>query len=205
MLVLSLVLVFSILPTLTAKDPFDTMQGYSVLWLAVLFVIGTYLKKYFGTFTFSNGTGITAFAGCVLVTAIGVGLSAVKPSFDGMRLIEYTSPTIVLAAIAVVLLFASLTVPASVRKISKFCVPATFGIYLLHEHPLVRQYIITDKFLPVLSMPAVLQIIVVLVSTFLIWVVCLALEHIRKSVFRLFEVDQMLRNIECKLTNRKNR
>lgn len=204
-LVFSLLLFFSVLPTLTDCDPFDAELGYSTIWLLVLFVIGTYLKKYFGTFTLSRGKLIAVFVLCILITSAGAGISVENPSFDGMRLIEYTSPTIVLAGITVVLLFASLTVPTPVRKLASFCAPATFSIYLLHEHPLVRQYIISDKFLPVLSMPSAVQIIVVLASTLLVWAVCFALEYIRHLIFQLLKIDQALQNIERRLAEQKQK
>ena len=195
-LVVSLVVIFSVLPTVTGRDPFDLKLGYSVLWILVLFVIGTFLRKYWDTFKIAKPVLLWTFAGCILVTCLGMFASVLNPSFNGMVLVEYTSPTIVIAAIAVVLLFASMQVPALVRKVSDYCVPFTFSIYLLHEHPLVRQYIIQDRFVSVLSLPAAFQVLAVVAITFGIWLICFVLEWIRQWIFRLLGVEKFLRRLE---------
>ena len=46
LLALSIVLVFSVLPTLRQKDVFLTDNGYSVLWLSCLYLLGGILRLY---------------------------------------------------------------------------------------------------------------------------------------------------------------
>lgn len=198
-LVLALILVFSIIPTATGKDPFHLKYGYSAFWLLILFTIGAYLRKYHMEFRFRPRFYACLFAGCILVTCLGVVLSMVYPSFYGMRLIEYTSPTIVLAAIAIVLLFASVRVSPGLQKICVFCTSFTFSIYLLHEQPLVRQSLINDRFVPVLSLSGVLQLAIILASTVVIWVVCFCLDLIRQLVFRILKIDSLLHKVDKRL------
>lgn len=50
-----LCLIFSILPTLFHEDFPRTSSGYSFLWLAVLYLVGGYIKKYNTTFPGKGG------------------------------------------------------------------------------------------------------------------------------------------------------
>ena len=43
-----LVLVFSVFPTITRHDRFYLANGYSVWWLAILYLIGGYIRQYKG-------------------------------------------------------------------------------------------------------------------------------------------------------------
>lgn len=198
-LVFSLVIIFSILPTLTNRDPFGLDRGYSVLWILVMFLIGTYLGKYYDTFRLKSSTLVSIFLGCILFTCLGMIASVLNPSVNGNVLIEYTSPTIVLAAISVVLLFSSMKVSHRVQRIAVFCLPFTFSTYLIHEHPLIRQYLIYDRFVSVLSLPAVVQVISVLIISLIIWGFCFFLDYVRYSLFRFFKIDDMLLRMERQL------
>lgn len=197
-LVIALVLVFSVIPLFSDGDPFDLSEGYSVLWLLVLFILGTYLKKYSKEIKIKRIVLVGIFAACTLITCLVMAVSVVIPSLDGMALMQYTSPTLVICAIAVVMFFISMSVPAFLRKACTYCAPFAFSIYLLHEHPLVREHLIYDRFVFVQSWPSVLQILSVFVITVGIWAVCFGLEFIRRLVFRLLRVEKFLKKIEKK-------
>ena len=200
MLICSLLLIFSVIPTVVGTDPFRLNYGHSAFWLLILFTIGAYLRKYHATFHIKARFLIGLFMGCVLITCLGMRLLLNYPFLDGMLWMEYTSPTIVLASIAVVLLFASMQVPDLIQRISVFLTGFTFSIYLLHEHPLIRQNLITDNFVSVLPLPGYFQIAAVLACTVIIWVTCLGLDCIRQLVFRILKVDVLLRKVDERLT-----
>jgi surface polysaccharide O-acyltransferase-like enzyme len=195
-LVICLIVVFSLIPTAAGADPFGTNLGYSVLWILILFVTGTYLRKYHRSFSIRKPVLLCIFGGCILITCLGLFVSVLNPAVNGMGLMEYTSPTIVVAAIALVLLFSTLEIPVPIQKFSLSCVSLTFGIYVVHEHPLVRRYIMEDRFLPVMELPAVAQILAVVGITVGIWLICFALEWLRQQIFRLLRVEQHLRKLE---------
>ena len=195
-LIASLFFVFSVLPTATGKDPFHLQRGYSTLWLMILFIAGTYLRKYYAGFKLRKSVLIAVYISSVLLSCFGVVLSVFNPHINGMRLIDYTSPTIVLAAVAVILLFASMSVPKFICKISNFCAPFAFSIYLLHEHPLIRQNLIQDKFISILSLPALLQIFSIPAIALVIWSICFGMECIRRGIFRLLNFDSIIGRLE---------
>ena len=199
LLVICSLIIFSFIPTFTARDPFDLDGGNSVLWLLILFVAGAFLKKYFHTFKLKKRVLLAIFAGSVLLTCIGMAIGELFPEFDSLALVDHTSPTLVLGGIAVVLLFASIQVPAFAGKIVKYCAPFTFSIYLIHEHPLVRQYFVKNQFIHVVSLPAVMQVVAVFLIAACIWLICFGLDFIRRYIFRLLRINQLLEKLETKL------
>lgn len=198
-LVVSLLVVFSLLPAYTNRDPFNLSEGFSVLWLMVLFIVGTYLKKYGDSLRFKKRVLIGVFALCILTTCLVLFLTVHFPWLKGMRLLRYTSPTIVIAAISAVLLFASMRLPAFLEKGARYCTPFVFSVYLIHEHPLIRQNLIKDRFLFAVTLPAIPQVLTVIGITDGIWICCFLLEFIRQQIFRLLKIDVLLKKLEAKL------
>lgn len=61
--------------------------------------------------------------------------------------ISYLSPTIVLAALVLLLIFSGFRrIPKPLIKVIRFITPTVFGVYLFHGHPLVFSYILSDAF-----------------------------------------------------------
>ena len=197
--IVSLLVVFSFLSGSAHTNTFSLNGGFSVLWLAVLFIIGTYLRKYRDSIKLSKVKLLLIYFGSVTFTLFGIVLSNVFPFIDGSKWIDYNSPTIAIAAIAVVLLFSSMSIPASLRKISSLFVPFVFSIYLIHDHPLVRRMFITDRIVPVLYMSPPLQVIAVLGIAILIWLTCFCLDYIRQRVVIMFHFEEILQRLEDRL------
>ena len=68
LLALSIVLVFSVLPTLRQKDVFLTDNGYSVLWLSCLYLLGGVLRLCGRQTSRRPASRGAIYAGCVLAT-----------------------------------------------------------------------------------------------------------------------------------------
>ena len=76
LLALSIVLVFSVLPTLRQKDVFLTDNGYSVLWLSCLYLLGGVLRLCGSQTSRRPASRGAIYAGCVLASGRG-------PAVDG--------------------------------------------------------------------------------------------------------------------------
>ena len=64
----------------------------------------------------------------------------------GSYLLLYTSPTIVLYSVCMLVLFSRMRLQRCVLRFVKFFAPVTFGVYLFSEEPLIREAFITDSF-----------------------------------------------------------
>ena len=194
-LLIFIFLAFSVLPTVSAIDPFLINKGYSMLWITAMFIVGMYLKKYDIAKKIKKTNLISLYIGSIAITCIGIFLSLGNPNFAGARLMEYNSPTTVIAAISIVLLFSSIQCRPVIQKMAAYCSPIVFSVYLIHEHPFIRNLFIYDCLLPILDRSPILQLIAVFGSAMLIWLTCFCLDHIRQTVFKFCGIEKLIGRI----------
>lgn len=190
-----------VLPISPLTDAFFLHDGYSVLWLAVVYLLGGYLGKYDILSRLSARTWGLLYLGAVLFAwaprMIALWLKPIYWSMAyGNILIEYTSPTIVLAAVSLVALFSRLRLPEQTgTKISRLSGHA-FGIYLLHAHPLVFRYLLENfyVYLGTASIPVMLG--TVLGASLLICLLGLWLDRCLTGLMRLLRIDRLLKKLD---------
>lgn len=130
-----IVILFSIINLL--KDPFKLIKGYSAFWLIILYCIGIFAKK---IKLFENKKNITLIM-LWIICILGSWSAFIFFKFN--KLINYTSPTILLSGIIMVILFSRIKLKGElVSKVSSFA----FGIYLFHLNPIIWNKIIKGAF-----------------------------------------------------------
>lgn len=197
---------YSALPRLysvhQATDPFKLDSGYSVLWLAMLYVAGGFLSKYEIPEKISRHASIAGFCAMVLLTwgsKAAIELLAVRGIvtdwYSGV-LVDYTSPTVLLAGVFLVLFFAKADYRPGVVKMVRTLSPAALGVYIIHAHPLIWNYVIKGcaagfalDHTPVLAAK-------VLLSALAVYLVCSGAELLRLRLFRLLRVSELCRSGE---------
>ena len=201
-LALSIVLVFSILPTLRQKDVFLTDNGYSVLWLSCLYLLGGILRLY-GRRERTPVRWAAVYLGCVLATWMvklagdRLWMARIGHPCDKVLLTAYTSPTILLAAAALVLCFAGLrTGPGFGAFIGKAS-PLAFSVYLIHAHPLIWDYWLAGRFAFLADRPPVLLALGVFGGAFGIYAVCSLADIPRAWLFRVSHIKSFSQRLEA--------
>jgi len=193
-LLLAMVCLFSLLPTLRGYDLFQTNAGYSVLWLGLLYLLGGYLKLYQPLAGWGVLRSLLVYVLCVLASW-GYKLAAERLPALGLtetagRLIDYPSPTILLASVALLSAFAGLRIPAPVRRLVRGASPLAFSVYLIHAQPLVWVHLIKGRFAPLLELSLPGFVWGVLGGALGIYVLCSLIDLIRFTLFRLLRVRQ---------------
>lgn len=196
----AILVLFCLLPISPLTDAFYLHDGYSVLWLTVMYLLGGYLGKYGVLNRLSSGTWLALYLGAVLFAwAPRMAVLWLRPHYwydaYGNILIEYTSPTIVLAAAALLALFSRMELPGWAEKgISKLS-PHAFGVYLFHAHPLVFRYILENRFqyLGTAGIPE-------LAAAVVLWscAICaagLAADWLVSLLFRITRIDRLLKKL----------
>ena len=194
-------LLFCVLPISPLTDAFYLHDGYSVLWLAVVYLLGGYLGKYGILSRLSSGKWLLVFAGSILLAwAPRMVVLWLRPHYwydaYGNILIEYTSPTIVLAAMALLAVFSRLRLPGwaegAVAKVS----PYAFGVYLSHAHPLMFRYVLENRFsfLGTGSIPAMLG--TVFAAALAICAAGIILDWLLSSVMKLLGIPRLLKKLD---------
>lgn len=187
-LLITCFLFFITIPTLMQRDMFSINGGFSVIWLAMLYLAGGYIKKY--QVTLSKKICLLLYGASVLLTW-----------FCKMQnipiLIDYASPTIFLAAVALLLIFANMTINHTViRKLIGLLAPAALSVYIIHVNPLIWNYYIIDFAAPLANFSTPLLITGVLIASFAIYLACSLFDLLRIFIFTKLNLRKYLSPID---------
>lgn len=205
-LLLLLFFVFSLLPTLFHTDFGCTESGYSFLWLGILYLAGAYIKKYNFSVLHTNRANLIGYFICVIVTWLSKVFIEVVTKIlfgqpkGGTYLLEYTSPTIVLCSVFLLLFFANIKCGKRLTKVIKFFAPVSFGVYLFHEEPLIRDNFIINNFIGYLSLNPFIMVLAVLGTAIFIWLIGSLVDRIRLSIFNFLKVKELCSFLEQKIS-----
>lgn len=204
---ISICIVFSGLQTLFHRDVFSTAQGYTAWWLMILYLIGGYIKKYgllekwkmktllLGYVLMVTGTWISKY-----IIEIGT-LKIVHKAKGGNYLIRYTSPTILLSGIFLLLIFKNMKIGDTAKKLIKVLSPLAFSVYLIHVHPLVWDNFMFERFVKYADLPWYLEVIAVLGTGLAIYIAGSAIDMVREKMFKVLKIKKHLVQIESKVMN----
>lgn len=213
--IIMLAAVFTVLQTPASKDLFGTVRGYSGLWLMVLYLIGAYIRKYDALAKVTKLRSLILYAAAVAVSwlfklaveAAGAALPdesgriAAFVSSHAGDLIEYTSPTILAAAVFIMSFFLKLKIGTAAKKIIAFLAPSAFSVYLIHVNGLVWDNIMLDRFVNYAwaASPIVMLAKVVLAALGL-YLFCTAADMPRRFIFSRTALSSRLHALERRLT-----
>ena len=193
---------FGVVQTLFFSNAFVTNGGYSPIWLIIMYLVGGYFGKHgigknIKPVKFIIGYLIAVFLTwlsklCIELLTLRV-LGEVRA---GKYFISYISPFIFLSAIFLFLFFVNLKIPPISKKVIGFLSPMAFGVYLIHTHPLVFFGIIQDRFTEYATLPWILEILAVLGTAAIIYIVCSLIDFIRLKFFKLLHIRKILNSIE---------
>lgn len=150
------VMLFSIIPTVFSSFSgysIDRTNGYGVIWFIVLYLTGAWLRK--TNFKFKKkyaAVGVYIGASlCTFLITISVkffAMSGVAPSYINYELdyIGYNYFSVYIASIGCFLLFKNLRISKQYEKIIMNISSLTLGVYLISEHPILRNILFTDVF-----------------------------------------------------------
>jgi surface polysaccharide O-acyltransferase-like enzyme len=199
-----LFLVFSVLPTFARQDTFSLNSGYSMFWLAYLYIIGACIKKCDWWNTLESRLASTIYLSYILISwGIKISFEGITTclfgySKAGYTFISYTSPTMVLAAVALFISFKNATVSPKLTRLISQLSPAAFGVYLIHEHQYIKEHLIVGKFSFLCEYNTPLMVIGVIASALLIFSGCLFIDWVRCKIFKSMHVKEFLEKIESK-------
>lgn len=189
-------------------SPFSLEGGYSFIWLAYLYVLGAYYRKY-GLPRLSNLRplllfGSTAIVVLILRVAAPAALSMHTPTWLadlGPRLDNYTSPFMLIQAVALLSLFKSMSVPTLLQRVLQQITPYIFGVYLIHTHQLIFSHILPSVSMPISMLPTPAALILAPCIGLLIFLVSLGLSIARKKLIERPAVTGMLAKADALVNN----
>lgn len=163
---------------ISKKNIFKLEGGYSAIWLVFLYFVGAFIKKYYSDTRYKAVflkycgwiyllTTCTAFVTVILLQKITLHIFG---SVKGDRFFYgYTTPTVMLAALALFLYFSAVKIKRT--KVITFLAPAAFGRY-------------TDRSFPV-------TILVFLAGSILIFTFAALIDKLRGLLFTKLGIDAL--------------
>ena len=196
---------YSLVPYLLLNDPFDLCSGYCMLWLCLLYVLGGVLAECNAAEQFRRRTFFFGFCAAVLLTWSGkmaleyLMLQRTREAAVNTYLVSYTSPTVLAAAIFLLLLFDRLRLPTTITKILTWAAPASLGVYILHVHPLMFAQFIEGRFTRLAAAPAALMLMGAIIAALTIYLACTAADLLRARIFMWLKVTERLQTLEQRI------
>ena len=197
----------SLLPIpLLSNDPYILKGGYSLIWLALMYLGGGYISKYNIADQISEPWSWIVSIGSLLLSFLTKFIletfSQCMPiSIDGNILISYTSPTIVLIAIALLIICSKQRFNKPARALIQILSPAALGVYLIHTNKLIWASLIDGFAQSFINYNCAEMVLLVLLSALAIYLICTAIELVRIKLFKLLKVDRLSDRIEKKITH----
>jgi hypothetical protein len=114
-------------------------------------------------------------------------------------LIKYTSPTILLCAVFLLLFFKDIKYNKLAIRFIRFFAPLSFGVYLLHEEPLIRDNFIREKFYWYAEFNPIVLIIAVVLTAIAVWLIGSFADRIRLLIFDILKIRKICIWIEVKI------
>ena len=184
-----------------SDDPFNLNHGYSVLWLAYLYALGAFFRRY-GLPGPSNSRCVLIAVACPLLNlalrcwALGLFGISVQPINSAilLNLDSYTSPIVVMQAICIVCLFARFNPGCRAIKIIKVVSPLMFGVYITHVHELVWTHVLAGNTAFASSFPAPCALAAISAIALLIFICCLAASSVFHCLSSILNLDGIFKN-----------
>lgn len=197
-------IVFSCAPYIFQRDLFRTTGGFSMMWLAILYFFGAYLRLYGAP----KLTAKRAFVGYLVCTALSffaaTSVSYFPKTIGDFELYKYlngafsyTAPLMVLAAVFLTVVFMGCNPKnRAVRRVISALAPFTFGVYLFHLHPEIWEWskLHLHKLLNGVPQFAVVPVTVIVIIS--VYLLCTLGDFIRQQLFKLCRVPKMCSGLE---------
>ena len=159
----------------------------------ILYIVGAYLGKYnIG----KNFKPVFALAGYFISSII----TFVCKIHNYGLLVSYTSPTIVLEGIFLLLFFKNLRVPEKIKKIIGIISPLAFSVYLIHVNYFVWNYWFKNRYLSFIEFESVKLFFAIILNALIIFIICILIDSVREFIFKKLKLKKLLEKIERKLT-----
>ena len=179
------------------NDVFSIISGYHAVWLAILYIDGAFLAKYQPLNRMRNWQICAGFFLCLLAILLFETLNQYLLHSD--IIIKYASLSLLGEAVFALTIFVRISLSDAVKRIVAFVSPLAFSVYLIHDNDRLRELLIKDRFSKLAYLPSGFMILGIQISALAIFVICAAIDFVRKKIFDFLKIKQRTSAIEDKL------
>ena len=166
----------------TYRNIFKMNGGYSAWWLLFLFVVGMYIGKYGLLQNFKTHQLFLIYVFVNTVTLIAQ-TTRIALENESSILLTYISPTVFASAVLLLLIFERIQPHSQLKKMIAFAAPTTLGIYIIQEHPYIRERLLTNRFVFITQSSAAQAAVQVLSIALIMFLMFMCIEKVRIYLF----------------------
>ena len=175
-------------------DFFCFAGGFRYMWLLILYFYGGYLGRFFQTI--HNNNKCFLFLICCFILLFSALLRSLIIIYkiknyknDDNMIGEYTSPSSVIISICFLIIFSKLDIKSNyIKKLFSFFSPLTFGVYLIHNHVLVRNILIKNNYTFLLNYSSFVSILLEIIQSLKIFIICSFIDYLRFLLFKILKI-----------------
>lgn len=188
----------------------DNSCGTGIIWFITLYIVAAYIKKYVKEVKVGNKKFLILYIISSLITVLAIyGIQYVGKfvGFENIfftRIYMYNTIFVFSSSIFLFMYFKNMKINNKiVTKFTKFCTPLTFGIYLIHENIFVIKILYKNvfNFANYGSYPFPIYILIIFLSAFVIFSVCVLIDYLRTLLTRLIIKNSLFNQIKLKTIN----
>ncbi len=185
--------------------------GYSTFWLIILYLIGGYIRRFGALENVKKIWFCLAYLFFAFLTfGSRIVIQLVTTSLFGSIKYEnlwtsYISVTILAEAVSLLLFFSRIQFKSIFRKIVVFMAPLAFSVYLIHEHPYIREQLIDNRFAWYANLNSAVMVLSIIGTAIAIFVLCILIDCLREALFNVLKAKCKLNSFESMIKNRIRR
>lgn len=190
------------------QDGFRLNDGYSPIWLMIMYLVGAYMKK------FNVGAKMKKWL-ALLLYVISSLCSFILCVFSKKLLkimlgndisyLSYTSPFVVLSAIFLFIFFSKLKFGKKTEKLINYITPAALGVYLIHTHPLVFNKLMKDIAMPLVNHGTAAMIFGSVAMALAVFIICIVIDLLRIQLFKLIRINALCKKLDEVFNSKKRK
>ncbi|MDE6766967.1 MAG: acyltransferase, partial [Eubacterium sp.] len=183
----------------SGKDLFATGNGYTLIWLMAVYILGAVLKRFDESGKLKNIKPVCMIATMLACTVIMWGIKYICDSqsepIETKFIINYISPFVVMIAAALLIFFSKIKISLAFQKIIAFLSPAAFGVYVIHVNRRVWIWF-TEQVEPLFGMRLLKVLPCIIFAVLFVYIVCSFADILRAKMFKLIGVDKLCRKAD---------
>lgn len=202
------VTLFCIMPTFLVWARDLITKGMDYTWFIVLYLIAAYIRKYGVGPCFTIRKCLYGYVLCSLLTgSVRIPLGIISNHFGHGYVLSglffrYNSVLVALASVFLFCAFLQIKVPnGRWQKMILQVSPLTFSIYLIHDHPLVRQWL--WAYLPLqqwFTEGMCITLLGMVLTVSCIFIICCIIDCSRLFLFKILKIDAGIDKIATHLS-----
>ena len=197
-LAVSIVFVFVFLGNTLNNDIFFLHGGYGFLWLFCLYILGACMRSIEIRPKLSKYWFLLAYALSSVLAWLLMNL------MKSQTLIAYTSPFVLFSAMCLLLFSRRLEFrKPRAQKLISMLSRTSVGVYIIHTHPLIWMFLLTDRFVPYLRFSVPVMLGAVILTAAAVYSVCTLCDWLAEKFFKLVRIDLLEKAVDGIGKNRR--